>query len=233
MTRLNRKGSWLWGPASAELLLPQFPLWVMEDADSLFLPSPHLRLRPGSGAGADRTVLISALSACWLLTQCHISGKTRAGRGYCCGQEAAAGFWFLRCVCTQSQCRGGAARRHFPFPNPSLAAAAPGLGHPLHEALLQGPLSVSLTSKVAAVRKTGIISCFPLCSLLNTCLEQRSAAFRTQERAQLVLSSLVLSLSICVGEAAHPGPWGSVPWFKRGEKLRDGWRGQAMPGKKG
>lgn len=73
MSCLSRKGSWLWGPATAEFLLPQFPLWVMGDADSPFLPTPHLRLKPGSGAGAERTVLIAAPSACWLLTQCHIS----------------------------------------------------------------------------------------------------------------------------------------------------------------
>lgn len=57
---------------------------------------------------------------------------------YGCGREAAVGFAFLRCVCTGSQLRGRAAHGHFPFPNPPLAAAAPGLGHPPHAALLQG-----------------------------------------------------------------------------------------------
>jgi len=71
--------------------------------------------------------------------------------------------------------RGRAIRGHFPFPNPSLAAAAPGLGHLTHEALLQGRFAHRFNDRSSSCAQNRGYFLFFLSFLLNTWLGQRSA----------------------------------------------------------
>lgn len=133
---------------------------------------------------------------------------------YGCGREAAALWWGL---CSSAASALGASAEGEQLTGVFHSLTLPwllqrlGSGTRLLRLFSRGDLPIGLMTKAAAVLKTGYFLFF-LSFLLNTWLEQRSAAFSaaflTWERVQLALSSLALSLSLCAGEAACRGPQG-------------------------
>lgn len=139
---------------------------------------------------------------------------------------------------TGSLPRGREACRRFPFPNPSLAAAAPVLGHPTAEDILQRRFARGFNDQTSSCAQNRIISCFSALYFFKhlvgaevswlswPCFSLRSEgslffpAWPHLSPSELVKRSVLL----CVA---------SAPCSEQREVLGGGWQGQDVLGRKG